>query len=229
MPAYFNKRTPLIVQPNDWACSVCSTTMALNSVGTIVGWEEVCQQMGQRVTQADGLMDGSGASLVDLLGEYGLGAGHIPRYAGGHGASWDDVVERAGHMPVLLGGQRWNHWTFVRGVGANGNLELGNPAASWKSVGQEMDRAEFDQWGPWSMVWIEVENPEGEDLARIEELQHQVNELQTQVNGLITAVAHLADVIVPGLAQPRVSQKRRAQLAGEAKVIREQFIGPPPG
>ena len=106
---------------------------------------------------------------------------------------------------------------------------LGNPAPLWKGVGQEMDPGEFDQWGPWSEVWIEVNPQDGGDVARIEQLEDQVKHLQLQVNGFITALAHVADRIVPELARGDLTPQRRAELAGEVKRIREQFIGPAPG
>jgi hypothetical protein len=139
-------------------------------------------------------------------------------------------------MPVLLGGQRWNHWTFVRRIDDNGNLVLGNPAPTWRSVGTIMDRNEFANLGAWTMVWIELSSaPPEEDPVQISQLQSQINELQSQiqgltgrVDGLTQGLAHVSDVIVPELAAAQTSDDRRAELARTVAAIREQFIGPAP-
>jgi hypothetical protein len=226
----YNRNTSLLVQPNNWACSVFSATMALNAVGQPFTWQDIRAKLGPRVTTEFGLMNSSGVGLVDLFGECELQAGSIPNSAAhGQGASWADVVARAGRMPVLLGGQAWNHWTFVREASPSGVLRLGNPAPNWQSVGQEMDHDEFDAWGRWSLVWINVELEEEEDPVRIAELEDQLRHLQVQTNGLITALAHVTDVIVPELANPQTSAPQREALKAAARTIRVQFIGPVPG
>jgi hypothetical protein len=139
-------------------------------------------------------------------------------------------------MPVLLGGRRWNHWTFVRGIDENGALSLGNPAPRWRSVGNSMDRNEFASLGAWTMVWVDVSSvPSEEDPVQIAQLQAQISDLQSQVDalnsqveGLTTGLAHVVDVVVPEMAQAETQSDRRAELARTAGAIREQFIGLPP-
>ncbi|HEY3058845.1 MAG TPA: hypothetical protein VGL99_07735 [Chloroflexota bacterium] len=231
----YNAGTPGLTQPNDWACSVFSSTMALQSVGVDKDWTTVRAELAGAVTEQWGLMNSNGSTLVELFRQNGFEAAVIANTEHG-GATWDDVVARAGRMPVLLGGQRWNHWTFVRRIDDNGNLVLGNPAPTWRSVGTIMDRNEFANLGAWTMVWIELSSaPPEEDPVQISQLQSQINELQSQiqgltgrVDGLTQGLAHVSDVIVPELAAAQTSDDRRAELARTVAAIREQFIGPAP-
>lgn len=231
----FNSKTPGLIQPNDWACSVFSTTMALQSLGVAKDWLTVRAELAGAVTEQFGLMNSDGSALVELFRQNGFEARAIANSENG-GATWDDVLARAGRMPVLLGGRRWNHWTFVRGVDENGNLSLGNPAPRWRTVGNSMDRNEFADLGAWTMVWIDLASaPAEEDPVQIAQLQAQLSDLQSQVEalnsqveGLTTGLAHVADVIVPELANAETPADRRAELARSAGAIREQFIGPPP-
>jgi hypothetical protein len=139
-------------------------------------------------------------------------------------------------MPLLLGGRTWGHWTFVRGIDSDGNLLLGNPAPSWKFVGQTMDRAEFNRLGAWTLVWIDLGGTEPEeDPVRIQQLEIELSQVKAQLqdsqNGaadLVTGLAHIADVIVPELARADTSAARRAELAGVARNIREGLAGPSP-
>ena len=229
----FNPNTPTLVQPNDWACSVFSSTMALQSVGIQKSWLDVRAELGNAVTEQFGLMDASATALVRLFETNGFRANRLPWMSNdGNGATWDDVRQRAGRMPVMLGGRRWYHWTFVRGVDAEGNLVLGNPAPSWKQVGQTMSRDEFDRWGVWTMVWIDVDQEE--DPVRIEQLEVQISQLEAQIQlnnsrieGLAIGLAHVVDVIVPELAKSSTSAARRKELGEVAKGIRVQFVGEP--
>jgi hypothetical protein len=99
-----------------------------------------------------------------------------------------------------------------------------------------MDRNEFTDLGAWTMVWIDVAGALAEEdpvqisqlQAQISELQSQVEALNTQVEGLTNGLAHVADVIVPELAEAEIPVDRRTELARTAGAIREQFIGPPP-
>ncbi len=231
----FNASTPGLIQCNDWACSVFSSTMALQSLGIGKDWTEVRAELGDSVTEQWGLMDAHGQALVSLFKSNGFTSAAIANDENG-GASWEDVSERAGRMPVLLGGQRWNHWTFVRGIDTDGSLLLGNPAPRWRGVGNSMDRDEFNNLGAWTMVWVETDGAAStEDPVRIEQLELQVSDLQQQLqklteqmDGLGAGLAHVVDVVVPELADPATAADRRAELAGAAGAIREQFLGPAP-
>jgi hypothetical protein len=230
----YNAGVPTLIQPNDWACSVCSLTMALQSVGIQTDWSTLRGQLGDAVTTQWGLMDSRGSALVQVIEQHGLTAGVIPNNQEG-GATWEDVLARAGHTPVVMGGRGWNHWTFVRGV-ENGNLLLGNPAPRWMGVGQTMDRQEFNNLGAWTMVWIEVGGaaPE-EDPVKIAQLENQladaqaqVRALEGQVDGLSQGLAHVVDVLVPQIADPASSDDQRQELLRTAEAIRVQQMGARP-
>jgi hypothetical protein len=233
----FDPNTPTLTQPNDWACSVFSSTMALQSMGIKKTWLDVRAELGDAVTEQFGLMDAAGSALVRLFRRHGFMSDVTPWTSNASaGATWEDVQRRAGRMPLLLGGRRWYHWTFVRGVDANGNLLLGNPAPRWKLVGQSMDREEFDRWGAWTMVWLDASDAllEEEDPVRIAQLEQQIAQLQVQIadanqriEGLATGLAHVVDVIVPELANPQTSAPRRLELKALASSVRVQFLGEP--
>ena len=105
-------------------------------------------------TEADGLLDSSGAGIVELLQERcGLDAVN-------HGlVSFDQVADWAGHQPLAIGGRNWGgpnlgHWSAVRGVNAAGELVLANPAQG-PAFGQlTLDRDEFAVRGSFSAVRI---------------------------------------------------------------------------
>ena len=193
-PAY-NPDTPPLLQPNNWACSVFSATMALNSVGIADDWLTVRQRLGARVSEEWGLMNATGAGLAALFTEYGLRADYDPD------ASWEEVCRRAGRQPVCLGGRAWNHWTFVRSVDGDGDLVLGNPAPSWREVGQFMQRHEFDTWGSWSMVWIEVD--EGDDPRVVAALERQISDLRAKLESDRIVIDHLSRTVADALEQVR--------------------------
>jgi predicted chitinase len=165
----FDPSTPPVRQSGDWQCSACSVTWMLRSVGRQVDQDEVCELLGPaRISPGQGLLDGSGAGLVAFLGELGLQAK----------AAWldfDAVLERAGHQPLAIGGSAWYHWSAVRGRDGD-VLLLANPAPTWRGVGDEMTRDEFEQQGPFAAVWIELET-------------------QPQENGLYFSPAEIARIV----------------------------------
>lgn len=232
----FDPNTPAQFQPNGWACSVFSATMALASVGIDMRWQDVRAELGPAVSdvrEPQGLQDARGPALVSLFQGHGFAADAIP-WNRGNGASWDDVLERAGRMPVLLGGRNWNHWTFVRGV-EGGMLSLGNPARNHMGVDQLMSREQFGRLGVWTMVWIDLPNSVlREDPVRIqqletevEDLKRQVQEWQDGVDALSRGLAHVADKVVPELVDTATPQSRRAELLNVVKTIRETLVGAP--
>ena len=194
-PPTYNPDTPQLLQPNNWACSVFSATMALNSVGIPDDWRTVRERLGARVTQEYGLMNATGAGLASLFAEYGFRADYDPD------ASWEEVLRRAGRQPVCLGGRAWNHWTFVRSVDDDGDVVLGNPAPIWREVGQVLQRHEFDRWGGWSMVWIDVD--EGDDPQVVRALEREAAELRAKLEGERIVIDHLAREVADALEQVR--------------------------
>jgi hypothetical protein len=213
----YDPDTPLLLQTNDWACSVFSATMALNSIGVRCTWDQVREWMGGRVTPEWGLMDASGAGMVAMFQERGLTAGY-------RGRSWenpvtlDEVKQRAGQQPVCIGGTALNHWMFVRRVADDGGLVLGNPAPGWRGIGQELDPNEFDIWGPWSIVWIDLEGTTVTDG------------LQKQIQDLTNALAYLCDNLVEDrLCRENLSPEERADTVAEVQRVLRQFIEPSGG
>lgn len=150
----------VVRQQNSWSCAVRSTYAAL--------WAMAHEGQGPSVTYGDdgandvynwlvptyddpsvGLHDHTGSGLVQVLKQHGYAAANL------YPASLATVQARAGHQPVLLGGDRWSHWVMVRGVEADGTLILENPAPGFAGISDEL-RDSFDRLGPMAMVWIDV-------------------------------------------------------------------------
>lgn len=145
----YDQNTPTVFQSGDWQCSAASSAWVLRSVGISWSQDDVVQWLGPRnITEATGLQEGSGRMLAALFKERGLKADFGP-------ITWERALELASQQPFCMGGGRWNHWTAVRGTDGQ-RLLLANPAPSWRGVGQEMDRAEWDTWGGWNAVWVTV-------------------------------------------------------------------------
>jgi 7-keto-8-aminopelargonate synthetase-like enzyme len=107
-----------------------------------------------RISPAYGLLDASGAGLVEWLAEIGIGAESNPQ------ASWSDITAAAGHQPMVMGGRQWCHWTGVRissmlfTSSIPPLLALANPAPGYAEVTQLMSETDFDQLGSFSAVWF---------------------------------------------------------------------------
>lgn len=107
-----------------------------------------------RISPSLGLLDASGAGLVEYLAEIGVASDNNPD------ASWAEVMAAAGHQPLLMGGRSWCHWTAVRmGTLAAQRpdleiLALMNPAEGYMDVSQTLVPAQFDALGPFSAVWF---------------------------------------------------------------------------
>jgi hypothetical protein len=219
MALVYNADTPLLKQPNPWACSVFSATMAFRSLGKTVDWQTVRGWLGSRVTEEQGLIDARGVGLAQLFREHGLVADYRGR-TWANPLAFADIAARAGKQPLLLGGVDWNHWTFVRRKAPNGTLALGNPADGHMGVHQQLTPQQFNALGPFSLVWIEV----GEEEDRV-----KIAELEDKVAGLTVALAHVCDDLVEDiLAKGPVTDSQRQAIVNEAKHVREQFLGPRP-
>jgi hypothetical protein len=142
-------------QDYPWDCSAASTAWALRTIGRDYSEQDVIAGLGpSRISPAYGLLDASGAGLVEWLGEIGVNAANNP------GASWDDVVAAAGWQPMVIGGRAWCHWVAIR-MGPNpapdrlpNALALMNPAPGWMGVYQVMDPDWYAELGPFSAVWF---------------------------------------------------------------------------
>lgn len=145
----YDPNTPTVFQTGDWQCSAASSAWVLRSVGIGWGQDDVVRWLGPRnITPESGLQESSGRMLAALFRERGLESDFGP-------ISWERALELAGRQPFCLGGRRWNHWTAVRGTDGQ-RLLLANPAPSWKGVGQEMDRDEWEAFGSWSAAWVSL-------------------------------------------------------------------------
>jgi hypothetical protein len=147
----YNPDFPLRLQVQDFACSIRTTQMLLESVGLIgVDIGTLQGQMVPRyVTPELGLLDGSGAGIVAVLREcYGVQAHVISP------VTFAQVTQLAGVYAIGLGGHGWNHWAAVRRFDGE-RLILANPAGTGPRYGQQtIDRQQFTDLGPFSAVVV---------------------------------------------------------------------------
>jgi len=143
-------------QDYPWDCSAASTAWALRTIGRNYSEQDVVAGLGpSRITPTYGLMDASGAGLVEWLGEIGVSADN------NGDASWEEIVAAAGFQPMVLGGRSWCHWVAARigpEVAPPGRLPnalwLMNPAPGWGGVDQIMEPDDFARLGSFSAVWF---------------------------------------------------------------------------
>lgn len=221
-PAQYNPDAPVDPQPDDWSCSVQSAQWLLRSLGRNPGRDWLVGQLvgplsaSPIVSREYGLMDASGRTLAAWLQrEYGdeMGVSFEARPV----ATWEDLVALASKGGAMLGGRTWGHWTGVRGY-RDGKVLLANPAGSWRGVGQELTRDEYDALGSWTAIVPRLPAPGvGSGPATGSD--------EDTILGLRAAVAHLTDVVVPKAAA--AAAEREAALA-EAKRVREEFVGVKP-
>ena len=154
--ADWNWRLATDLQDVAWDCAACSTAWCLRTVGFTHTEADVIAGLGpSRISPTYGLLDASGAGLVEYLEEIGV---HASNNAA---ASFDDVVAAAGYQPMCVGGRTWAHWVAVRmggpatGRSADLPLLLMNPAPGYMGVFQVLSRQDFDRLGPFSAVWFE--------------------------------------------------------------------------
>ena len=133
----------------DWTCSCCSLDWVLEATGCR-GSDRYLTTMEigytQNVNPQYGLMDGSGAELQRVLGDYGLPSQQD--YLG-----FDAVHELAGWTTGMMSGQNWYHWVALRGQ-SGGNLWIANSAPGYKGVWDILSRDDFNRLGGFSVVWL---------------------------------------------------------------------------
>lgn len=146
---------PADYQDYPWDCSATSLAWCLRAIGRTETEQDVIAGLGpSRISPTLGLLDASGAGLVEYLGEIGVQASNNPS------ASWQDLLDAAGYQPMCAGGRAWCHWVAVRmGGPAFGRpdirlLALMNPAPGYQGVEQVLDEADFNRLGPFSAVWF---------------------------------------------------------------------------
>lgn len=138
-----------------WDCAACSTAWAMRTVGYPASEQSVIAGLGPgRISPTLGLLDASGAGLVEYLGEQGITASNDGN------ASWDEVMAAAGYQPMVIGGRAWCHWVAVRmgsvAAGAAGTVALAlmNPSPGYDGVDQVLYPDTFAALGPFSAVWF---------------------------------------------------------------------------
>lgn len=151
----WNWLLPTDLQDYPWDCSATSFAWCCRTIGVPLTEEEAIAGLGpSRISPSLGLLDASGAGLVEYAGELGITAENDGE------ASWYDVMAAAGYQPMLIGGRAWNHWVAVRmGSSAAGHtdeqlLALMNPAPGYKDIYQLLEPYQFDELGPFSAVWF---------------------------------------------------------------------------
>jgi hypothetical protein len=151
----WNWRLPTDPQDYPWDCAACSTAWAMRACGYDVTEQDVIEGLGPtRISPSLGLLDASGSGLVSYLAEQGITAENNPN------ATFQDVMDAAGHQPMVIGGRVWCHWVAVRiGTDLVPNasqrlLALMNPAAGYMGVGQVLDETDFAYLGSFSAVWF---------------------------------------------------------------------------
>jgi hypothetical protein len=170
----YNANTPTVFQTGNWQCSAASSAWVLQSMGMTWGQDDVVRWLGpNNISEALGLHEGSGRMLAALFKSRGLDAYYGP-------LSWANALAMAGRQPFCMGGGNWYHWTAVRNSDADG-LHLANPAPNWKGVGQYIDRAEWNAWGAWNGVWVNLADGSGEDPAVIGELNKTIEVLRAEL------------------------------------------------
>lgn len=149
----WNWRAPVELQNVPWDCAAASLAWCLQAMGLPYTEADVVLGLGpSRISPTYGLLDASGAGLVEYLAELGIPAFNNPD------ASWDDIEAAAGYQPMLIGGRAWNHWSGVRigkyALEYDGTLPiaLANPAPGWGDVDQLLYVSDVEMWGPWSAV-----------------------------------------------------------------------------
>lgn len=151
----WNWRHPVELQDYAWDCSAASTAWALQAAGLPYTEDEVIAGLGpSRISPELGLLDASGAGIVDWLASIGVSAENDAS------ATFSEVAVAAGYQPMIMGGRSWYHWTGVRmggpawGVPELPYLLLANPAPGWVGISQYMSDSDFADLGPFSAIWF---------------------------------------------------------------------------
>jgi len=126
--------------------------------------DQVVAWLGNNISSARGLEEGSGRMLAKLFQHHGLSADYGP-------LTWDRAEEIAGRQPFCMSGGVWYHWSAVRDKDESG-LRLANPMPSHAGVGDHLEPDEWRGLGGWNAAWVNLEpiapritHPGGEDQA----------------------------------------------------------------
>lgn len=151
----WNWRHPVELQDVPWDCAAASLTWCLQACGRMYTESQIVSMMYPTyLSPTYGLLDASGAGIVEFLSTLGITALNDGL------SSWADVTAAAGYQPMLIGGRYWNHWSGVRigaeayGRGERDLILLANPSPGWMGVQQWMVAAQFEDLGDFSAVWF---------------------------------------------------------------------------
>jgi hypothetical protein len=136
-------------QVYSWTCSSCSLDWVLESTGCRGSdRERTVYEIGypNNINSTYGLMDGSGAQLQRVLGDYGLGSeqGWL---------DFDAVYEIAQSTTGMMSGAAYYHWVALRGV-QGANLWIANSAPGYCGIWDVLSRADFNRLGAFSVVSV---------------------------------------------------------------------------
>ena len=144
----FNPQEPQFPQTLDWTCSACSLAWLNRAMQIDVARDEYAavDYIGQteHINETYGLMDGSGARLVQCLREQGVAAVN-------GWWTWDETANLASHMGLLIGGVAWYHWVGVRRYNGYA-LEIANSAPGWMGITDTLTESDWVTLGPFAVV-----------------------------------------------------------------------------
>jgi hypothetical protein len=100
----------------------------------------------ENINPTYGLMDGSGAELQRVLGEYGQDSAQ-------GWLDYDSVYALARETTGMLSGANWYHWVALRGVQGT-NLWVANSAQGYKGIYDILSRSDFERLGGFSVVYL---------------------------------------------------------------------------
>jgi hypothetical protein len=140
---------PPVIQAQNWTCSAASAAWVLQASGIYRQEQDVVEQLQKigGINSDQGLLDASMGGLERVMNGYGL------TVARETGVSWERLTQIAGKSPAQINGNAWNHHSGLRGFDGT-NLQLANPAPGWMGVGQEMSRQQFNNLGPFNVMYV---------------------------------------------------------------------------
>jgi hypothetical protein len=149
----------VILQQNNWSCAVRSTYAALWAMASLGqaegvtygddGPRDVYNWLVPKWDQPGvGLLDHTGAGLAEALRSLGYRATNI------YPTTITRAREHAGTRAVLLGGDAWNHWVYIRGRTADGGLVVENPSPGHMGISDYI-RDSWARLGPMALVVVD--------------------------------------------------------------------------
>jgi hypothetical protein len=153
----FNPVTPMSTRQVDrWSCAPIALLWALESLGTSTTLSYLTEGLtrDEYLVAQDGLgmVDKTGVDLAEFInrkfGFIGIQATAFPN------ADTELLVCEAGRWPIVVYGERWQHWTAIRGYDTRSQLfSLANSADPLLKIPrQTASAAELTSLGPLHAV-----------------------------------------------------------------------------